>query len=75
MRRVLKAGGVIGVRSIDIGARIIYPTNELLEKFHHLLETVVKRDGRDMRIGRRLGAILKAAGFSKVEASASYDCY
>jgi ubiquinone/menaquinone biosynthesis C-methylase UbiE len=75
MRRVLKPGGALGVRSIDIGGRIIYPTNELLEQYHHFLETVVKRDGRDMRIGRRLGAILRREGFTEVEASASYDWY
>jgi hypothetical protein len=75
MRRVLKSGGVLGVRSIDIGGRIIFPTNEPLEQYHHFLETVVKRDGRDMRIGSRLGAILRGEGFTDVEASASYDCH
>jgi ubiquinone/menaquinone biosynthesis C-methylase UbiE len=75
MRRVLKSGGVIGLRSIDVGGRIIYPTNDLLERYHYFFETVLKRDGRDLRIGRRLGALLQAEGFRAIEASASFDCH
>jgi SAM-dependent methyltransferase len=75
MRRVLKPGGVLGLRSIDIGGRIIHPTNDSLEQYHHFFETVLKHDGRDMRIGRRLRGLLKGEGFSEVEASASYDCH
>ncbi len=75
MRRVLKPGGVLGLRSIDIGGRIIYPTNDALEQYHYFFETVLRRDGRDMRIGRRLGALLMGEGFTRVEASASYDCH
>jgi ubiquinone/menaquinone biosynthesis C-methylase UbiE len=75
MRRVLKPGGVLGLRSIDIGGRIIYPTNEALERYHYFFETVLGRDGRDMRIGRRLGALLRAEGFTHIQASASFDCH
>jgi ubiquinone/menaquinone biosynthesis C-methylase UbiE len=75
MRRVLKPGGVLGLRSIDIGGRIIHPTNDALEQYHHFFEAVLKRDGRDLRIGRRLGTLLQEEGFAEVQASASYDCH
>jgi ubiquinone/menaquinone biosynthesis C-methylase UbiE len=75
MGRVLKSGGVIGIRDEDDGGRIIAPANKGLEDYYALRDRVWKDYGVDMRIGRRLRSLLRQAGFVRIEASASYDYY
>jgi ubiquinone/menaquinone biosynthesis C-methylase UbiE len=75
MRRVLKPGGVIGIRNTDIGGRIIGPANHGLEDYYNLYERIWKHHGSDHRFGRHLRRLLRQAGFVRIEASASYDCY
>jgi ubiquinone/menaquinone biosynthesis C-methylase UbiE len=75
MGRVLKSGGVIGVRTGDEGGRIIAPVNQVLEAYYELHARIWQDYGRDLQFGRQLRSLLRQAGFVRVEASASYDCY
>jgi ubiquinone/menaquinone biosynthesis C-methylase UbiE len=75
MRRVLKFGGMIGVRNVDDGGRIITPTNRELENYYDLHERIWKDHGVDLRLGRHLRSLLRQAGFVRIEASASYDYF
>ena len=75
MRRVLKPGGVIGIRNTDIDGRIIGPANHGLEDYYTLYDRISKHHGSNHRLGRRLRGMLRQAGFVRIEASASYDCY
>ena len=73
MGRVLKSGGVIGIRNVDHGGRIIVPANQGLEDYYDLHERIWKHHGSDLRLGRHLRSLLRQAGFIRIEGSASYD--
>ena len=73
MRRVLKPGGVIGVRDSDWGGVLISPDSPVVEEFFALREKVWQSNGGNSRLGRHLGALLRQSGFEKVEATASYE--
>ncbi len=75
MHRVLRPGGVIGVRTPDRGSDIFWPEDEVHRRFESLWTRLWQRNGGDPFIGRRLRHLLLDAGFVGVEASASYDCY
>jgi len=75
MRRVLKVGGVLGVRTADRDGYLLTPSNPLFEKFSQWGEKRKNDQGVSVRIGKTLRAMLREAGFVRTEASASYDCY
>jgi ubiquinone/menaquinone biosynthesis C-methylase UbiE len=75
MRRVLKLGGIVGLRDVDIGGNLISPTDERLGEWLGLMEAVWEAQGGHPRLGRRLRGLLHEAGFVDVIASASYDYY
>jgi ubiquinone/menaquinone biosynthesis C-methylase UbiE len=74
MRRVLKPKGVIGVRNTDFDGHLLAPADPLLYQTFDLWKRLVAYRGGDPTIGKRLRALLRAAGFCRVEASASYEC-
>jgi ubiquinone/menaquinone biosynthesis C-methylase UbiE len=73
MHRVLKPGGVIGVRDIDVGGHLRYPMDALVER----AMTVFVADWEGINghplLGRQLGALLMEMGCADVVASASYE--
>jgi SAM-dependent methyltransferase len=71
LRRVLRPGGIVGLRDPDLGTEFIAPTTPLLEQRHALLLRVREHNGGDPFVGRRLRGLLLAAGFAKAEATAS----
>jgi hypothetical protein len=75
MKRVLKPGGILGLRDADIEGDVYYPDNPLLKRFWALAEQVASSNGGDMRFGRRQRALLRECGFEDVRASASYDSF
>ncbi len=75
MRRVLKRGGLVGVRSPDHGGEVNAPFDPALEQSFRLFERVVQHNGGNPFIGRELRGLLNQSGFSRVEASASYECW
>ena len=75
MQRVLKPGGVIGIRDVDLGGVLIAPANELIERSLAIYEADWEGVNGHPRLGRRLGGLLTEAGFVEIEASASYEVY
>ena len=75
MLRVLRTGGIVGVRSPDWAGSLIAPEDQVLE---HALEVYFKyrqHSGGDPFIGRRFRALLRAAGFVETVGSASYETW
>ena len=75
MRRVLKSGGVIGVRDLDAGGHLLAPDDPLLHRWLELYEADWAGLGGHPRLGRHLRGLLEEAGFNVVQASASYDLF
>ncbi len=75
MRRVLKPGGVIGIRDIDAGGHLLAPDDPLLHRWLELYAADWAGLGGHPRLGRRLRGLLLEAGFSDVRATASYELY
>lgn len=75
MRRVLKPGGVIGIRDIDIGGHLLAPDDDLIQQWLVIFDAYWTGMGGFPHLGRQLRGLLSAAGFGNVKASASYEVY
>jgi SAM-dependent methyltransferase len=75
LHRVLKPGGIIGVCSPDWGGFILSPPSSELARAVEAYMRLQSKNGGDVRVGRKLGAHLAAAGFAAVRMSARYECY
>jgi ubiquinone/menaquinone biosynthesis C-methylase UbiE len=76
MRRVLKPGGIIGVRDIDFGGILTAPDKDgMLEHSNLVGRTRWLNRGAHPDIGRKLGRFLIEAGFVEVKMSASYQVF
>jgi SAM-dependent methyltransferase len=74
IRRVLRPGGVLGVRDITTGAGgVMAPAGTPLERAAALYQRFQEHNGGNPEIGRRHRALLRAAGFVRTAASASAD--
>ncbi len=71
--RVLKPGGVIGVKEFDHGGDLLYPSEPALEKYGELYWRLRRENGHDPESGRKIGALLLDAGFSDLKMSACYE--
>jgi SAM-dependent methyltransferase len=74
MHRVLRAGGVLGLRDPDLGAVLHAPITPLLEQWLDLRVRARRHNGGDPFVGRHHRHLLLQAGFVAVEASASVAC-
>lgn len=63
--RVLKPGGIIGVRSGDFGGMLWGPEEPLLEEHTTLYLRYRQHNGGDPFIGRKLRALLREAGIEE----------
>jgi SAM-dependent methyltransferase len=75
MYRILKPGGVIGIRLPDWDGLLLAPPDPLLHQTFELVERFRKQNGGDMRRGKHLPSLLRQAGFTRVYTSASYECH
>jgi len=75
IRRVVRPGGVIGVRSPDLAIFVVEPADPVLEASIALFARWRAGTGGQPYIGRSLRAVLRAAGLEDVEASMSMDSY
>jgi ubiquinone/menaquinone biosynthesis C-methylase UbiE len=73
--RVLKPGGVLGVRAPDWGGFLIAPSNPELDQAISYYKLIQERNGGNPYVGRNLRALLREAGFTRLKTSASYECY
>jgi ubiquinone/menaquinone biosynthesis C-methylase UbiE len=75
MQRVLKPGGVIGIRDADMGGNLVQPPEKLLMDWFALFELDWHTVSGDPRFARRLPQALGEAGLADLCVSASYDVY
>jgi ubiquinone/menaquinone biosynthesis C-methylase UbiE len=75
IHRVLKPGGVMGIRDDDHGAMIRVPSNPIFDQGYELFKRTWKHDGGDPLFGRRQREILRKAGFVNITATASCENY
>jgi SAM-dependent methyltransferase len=75
MKRVLKPGGIIGIRNVDFGGALVAPDDDgmILEKHIPLLAKEYENEGGNSNLGRQLGILLYEAGFEEIKMSASYE--
>ncbi len=71
LRRVLRPGGIAGIRDLDNGGFLIAPDTPLLQQWFSLTERVRQHNGVNLGIGRHHRRLLLEAGFVRAEASAS----
>jgi SAM-dependent methyltransferase len=71
MRRVLRPGGIVGVRDTDWGGRIHAPMTPLLEQWYAITVRVREHNGGNPFMGRHHRRLLIEAGFVRAEASVS----
>lgn len=75
MHRVLKPGGVAGLRCIDLGGTLISPADATLSRAHEVWGKYRRHCGGDPFMGRRLRALLRAAGFAETVGTASCETW
>jgi ubiquinone/menaquinone biosynthesis C-methylase UbiE len=75
MRRVLKVGGLLGLRDADRAGELFWPPEPVLMNTHELWNRLMQHNGADPFIGRRLRSLLHDLGLQRVEAGASYECH
>ncbi|MEH2453372.1 methyltransferase domain-containing protein [Nostoc sp.] len=73
--RVLKPGGIVGLRSPDWGGFLIAPSTPELEKAFSYYKWLQQQNSGNPYVGRELRALLRQSGFTNIKASASYQCY
>ena len=66
MARLAEPGGVVALEDVDVRSWICEPPHPAWERLFIAVETVYARDGKDLRIGRRLPGLLRAAGLVNV---------
>jgi len=73
LRRVLRRGGIAGVRDPDWGTSLYVPTTPLLERWLAMRVRVRQHNGGDPFLSRHYRRLLLEAGFVRAEASASVE--
>lgn len=70
--RVLKPGGLIGLKEFDHGGDLLHPTDPWLEAYDALYRRLRRANGHDPESGRKAGAWLLEADFHDLKVSACY---
>lgn len=70
MVRLAEPGGIVAVEEVDIGMWTCEPPHHAWTRLFAAFEEVYTRDGKDLRVGRRLPGMLRAAGLDKVACKA-----
>lgn len=71
MRRVLRPDGLLAVRDADYGAFVWYPAEHRLDRWREVYTEVSARNGADANTGRRVPALVAAAGYRDLQVSSS----
>jgi SAM-dependent methyltransferase len=71
MRRVLRRGGVIGIRDSEVGAEVLAPLTPPLARWQELWLRVLAHNGGSPLYARHQRRLLLEAGFARSEAQAS----
>jgi ubiquinone/menaquinone biosynthesis C-methylase UbiE len=73
MRRVLKPGGSIGIRAGDLGGVLIDAASEGPAQAFGAYLANQKESSKDPNVGRKLGRLMRSAGFPVEKMTASYE--
>jgi ubiquinone/menaquinone biosynthesis C-methylase UbiE len=73
LRRVLRPGGVVGIRDPDWEATLVTPTTPLLDQWRALRVRVRQHNGGDPFTGRQHRQLLREAGFRRSQARAAVE--
>ncbi len=73
MRRVLRKGGVVGIRNGYEKGHVSPPGNPLIEERTDLNNRLIRLNGGDPDFGPKQPGLLREAGFARCEFSASYS--
>ncbi|MEN3943503.1 methyltransferase domain-containing protein [Prosthecobacter sp. SYSU 5D2] len=73
LRRVMKPGAFIALRSTDWGGHVLEPWDDGVAAALDACREMQTGRGCDLHAGRKLGTWLRAAGFHHVTPSASYE--
>jgi ubiquinone/menaquinone biosynthesis C-methylase UbiE len=74
VKRVLKPGGLVGFREIDVGASLFHSEESALRQVFWTLRRVVLHNDGNPDIGHALPGILAQAGLDILSANATYAC-
>jgi SAM-dependent methyltransferase len=75
MVRLLKPGGVLGVRDVDWGSAIFYPENEGMRRFLTMYYELARRNGGEPNAGRSLRRWCRQAGLTGTRVTTSAISY
>ena len=75
IRRVLKPGGLVGLRDADVAGDVYFPPQAELDRLWKVAERVISHNGGDLRFGRKHRKVLREAGFVDIIATASSDSF
>ena len=72
MGRVLKSGGIIAMRDMDVGGALFYPESQHVREVFELVENQMRHNGGDPNYGRRLGHVLREAAENHLRVGRSH---
>lgn len=75
IQRVLRPGGVVGLRAPIENSHTYYPQEPLLDEWAELFRRIRKAMGVDDNVGRKLAALLHETGFSGVQVNVTFQTY
>ena len=75
MARLARPGGWIACNEPDVEHALCYPPLPEWDRLRELFQASFSRSGADLRIGRRLPAMLWQAGLEDVEVTVHAGCY
>lgn len=73
--RVLRPGGLAGIRSPDWGGFVLFPNDREVDGALAAYREIQESGGGDTQMGRKLGSILNRAGFTEVETGGEFEFY
>ena len=75
MRRVLKPGGIAGIRCADMRMGVLAPSDDTLDLAWNIYLKYRRHCGGDPAFGRRCRALLREAGFTETIGTASCETW
>jgi SAM-dependent methyltransferase len=66
MVRLVEPGGAVAVQEVDVATWECEPSHPAWTRLFQVFATVYSLDGKDLRVGRRLPGLLRAAGLQNV---------
>lgn len=75
MRRVTAEGGIVAARDSDYSGFMWYPRLPELDHWMSLYQAAARANGGDPDAGRRLLALARRAGFTRITSTASVWCF